>query len=100
MAARLVWLVYQRLQALACRASDVTVFQNHDDARQFIADGIVKSQKAKVILGSHRMSSRRLSTSEPPTRITLGKAGGTRSTLPCVAADRLCAPLRPRFQPG
>ena len=35
---RLVRLVYQRLQALACRFSDLTIFQNHDDARQFIRE--------------------------------------------------------------
>lgn len=49
---RLVWLVYQRLQALACRVSAVTVFQNHEDARQFVADGIVPGEKVRVILGS------------------------------------------------
>jgi glycosyltransferase involved in cell wall biosynthesis len=49
---RLTRSVYQQLQTLACHLSDVTVFQNHDDARQCIADGIVSSSKSKVILGS------------------------------------------------
>jgi glycosyltransferase involved in cell wall biosynthesis len=49
---RLVWFVYRRLQALACRYSDATVFQNREDARYFIADGIVLSHKARIILGS------------------------------------------------
>jgi glycosyltransferase involved in cell wall biosynthesis len=49
---RLAWFAYQRLQALACRFSDATVFQNHEDARHFIADGIVKTEKTKIILGS------------------------------------------------
>ena len=49
---RIVRIVYQRLQSLACRISDHTIFQNHEDARQFIAAGIVPEQKATVILGS------------------------------------------------
>lgn len=49
---RLVRLIYKRLQTLACRLSDLTIFQNHDDARQFIAAGVVREQKATVILGS------------------------------------------------
>jgi glycosyltransferase involved in cell wall biosynthesis len=49
---RLIRLVYQRLQTLACRLSDLTIFQNHDDARQFIGAGVVSEQKTKVILGS------------------------------------------------
>jgi glycosyltransferase involved in cell wall biosynthesis len=49
---RLVRLVYERLQTLACRLTDLTVFQNHKDARQFVAAGVVPEQKATVILGS------------------------------------------------
>lgn len=49
---RLIRSLYQQLQTLACHLSDVTVFQNHDDARQCIADGIVSRSKSKVILGS------------------------------------------------
>ena len=44
--------VYQPLQTLSCRISDLTIFQNHDNARQFIAAGIVSEQKATVIFGS------------------------------------------------
>lgn len=44
--------VYQTLQALACRAADLTIFQNHDDARQFVAAGVARPDKVTVILGS------------------------------------------------
>lgn len=44
--------VYEKLQMLACRVSDVTVFQNHDDAHQFVAAGVVSEEKTAVILGS------------------------------------------------
>lgn len=44
--------IYQSLQSLACRLSDLTIFQNQDDAHQFIKIGIVSEQKAKVIPGS------------------------------------------------
>jgi glycosyltransferase involved in cell wall biosynthesis len=49
---RLVRTIYQTLQMLACRASDLTIFQNHDDAHQFIAEGVVTAKKSMVILGS------------------------------------------------
>ena len=49
---RFVRLIYEKLQTLACHFSDLTIFQNHNDARQFISTGIVTSQKAMVILGS------------------------------------------------
>jgi glycosyltransferase involved in cell wall biosynthesis len=44
--------IYQVLQRRACRVSDLTVFQNEDDARQFIKAGIVSTHKSRVILGS------------------------------------------------
>ena len=49
---RIVRFIYERLQALACHLSDLTIFQNHEDARQLIAAGVVPKQKATVILGS------------------------------------------------
>jgi len=49
---RFVRLVYERLQTLACRLSDLTIFQNHNDARQFNSAGIVPEQKTTVIPGS------------------------------------------------
>jgi glycosyltransferase involved in cell wall biosynthesis len=49
---RFVRPMYQRLQAWACRVSDVTIFQNPDDAREFVANGILPQEKTKVILGS------------------------------------------------
>lgn len=49
---RLLRSIYERLQQLACYVSDLTIFQNHDDARQFIEAGILSSQKVMVIPGS------------------------------------------------
>ncbi len=49
---RLIRPIYQRLQKTACHFSDLTIFQNHSDARQFIDANVVSPQKAKVILGS------------------------------------------------
>ena len=44
--------VYEALQALACRASDATIFQNHDDARQLVSAGVVSADRAVVVPGS------------------------------------------------
>jgi glycosyltransferase involved in cell wall biosynthesis len=49
---RIVRYIYQGLQRLTCRVSDLTIFQNQDDAQQFMKSGIVASQKTRVILGS------------------------------------------------
>jgi glycosyltransferase involved in cell wall biosynthesis len=49
---RSVRLVYQALQKLACRVSDLTIFQNHADADQFIAARLTATDKATVIPGS------------------------------------------------
>ncbi len=49
---RLLRSIYERLQQLACYVSDLTIFQNHDDARQFIEAGILSPQKVMVIPGS------------------------------------------------
>ena len=49
---RIVRAVYERLQSLACRVSDLTIFQNHDDARQFVDRGLVPAHKTTVIPGS------------------------------------------------
>jgi glycosyltransferase involved in cell wall biosynthesis len=49
---RFVRRTYQTLQKIACYFSDLSIFQNHDDARQFFADGVVSAQKSLVILGS------------------------------------------------
>lgn len=49
---RIVRLIYQILQKLACRFSDLTIFQNHDDARQFIAWRVISAERAVVIRGS------------------------------------------------
>jgi glycosyltransferase involved in cell wall biosynthesis len=49
---RSIRVVYEKLQTLACHLSDMTIFQNHDDAHEFIKNGFVSKQKTKVILGS------------------------------------------------
>lgn len=48
----LIRMVYQLMQRLASRFSDVTIFQNQEDIRQFIAAGVVPKEKAIVIPGS------------------------------------------------
>lgn len=52
LATRAMRTLYQPLQKLACHLSDLTIFQNHDDARQFIETGVVSPQKTTTILGS------------------------------------------------
>jgi glycosyltransferase involved in cell wall biosynthesis len=48
----LIRSIYQPLQKLASGLSDLTIFQNQDDARYFIRAGVVPEQKALVIPGS------------------------------------------------
>jgi glycosyltransferase involved in cell wall biosynthesis len=45
-------IVYQPLQKLACRSSDLTIFQNEDDFHQFVTAGVVSEKKAMIIPGS------------------------------------------------
>jgi len=49
---RLIRLFYEKLQTLACRVADLTVFQNHEDARRFVSAGIVSHEKMAVIVSS------------------------------------------------
>lgn len=49
---RIIRAIYLSLQRLACRAADLTMFQNHDDARQFTSAGFVTARSALVIPGS------------------------------------------------
>ena len=49
---RMIRSIYQRLQKLACRFSDLTIFQNNDDAEYFIKAGLVSQEKVMVIPGS------------------------------------------------
>ena len=44
--------IYKQLQTLSCKHSNLTIFQNHDDARLYIETGVVSKQKVKIILGS------------------------------------------------
>ena len=50
--ARLVRVVYQPLQMLACRWSTMTVFQNTDDAREFERRRVVPPGRVAIIRGS------------------------------------------------
>jgi glycosyltransferase involved in cell wall biosynthesis len=49
---RTIRLAYQPLQKLACRVSDLTIFQNQNDANQFIAAAVVPEDKSTIIPGS------------------------------------------------
>ncbi len=49
---RLLRAIYQPLQTWVSHFSDLTTFQNHDDAQRFIAAGVVDKQKTKIIAGS------------------------------------------------
>jgi len=49
---RMVRAIYQPLQKWACHISELTIFQNRDDARQFVKAGVVDERKAVVIPGS------------------------------------------------
>jgi glycosyltransferase involved in cell wall biosynthesis len=49
---RVVRGIYELLQRLASRASQLTIFQNHDDAEEFLAKGVVQHDKVTVIPGS------------------------------------------------
>ena len=49
---RLILIIYQPLQKLACHLSGLTIFQNPDDATQFIKSGIVEEGKTIILPGS------------------------------------------------
>ena len=49
---RLARLAYQPLQTLACRLSDRTVFQNSEDAEEFVRRRVTRRARATVIPGS------------------------------------------------
>jgi len=49
---RITWPVYKNLRKLTCHLSDLTIFQNHDDADYFNLNGIVNREKTEIILGS------------------------------------------------
>jgi glycosyltransferase involved in cell wall biosynthesis len=50
--ARILRLAYQPLQTIACRASDLTIFQNDDDASEFVHRRVVAPQRVAVVPGS------------------------------------------------
>jgi glycosyltransferase involved in cell wall biosynthesis len=49
---RVIRKIYECLQSIACRLSDLTIFQNCDDARHFIEAGIAPQQKTRIVPGS------------------------------------------------
>jgi N,N'-diacetylbacillosaminyl-diphospho-undecaprenol alpha-1,3-N-acetylgalactosaminyltransferase len=49
---RMVRALYEPLQKLACHVSELTTFQNSEDAQLFVSQGIVPAHKAMVIPGS------------------------------------------------
>ena len=49
---RLIRFVYERLQTFGCSVADITIFQNRDDARQFVAAEVVSPERTAVIAGS------------------------------------------------
>jgi len=49
---RLIRSIYQPLQKLACGLSDLTIFQNPDDAAQFVKIGIVEKNNITILPGS------------------------------------------------
>jgi glycosyltransferase involved in cell wall biosynthesis len=75
---RLIRLVYQPLQRLACRFSDLTVFQNADDAEEFERRGIVPLGRSAIIAGSgvrtDLFAPSRPDDGEPARRAELGLA--------------------------
>lgn len=48
----LIRAIYRPLQSLACRLSELTIFQNQADAEQFIKDRVVPRHKTAIINGS------------------------------------------------
>jgi glycosyltransferase involved in cell wall biosynthesis len=50
--AKVIRLVYEPLQGLASRHADLTVFQNAQDAADFVERGVVAPDRATVIAGS------------------------------------------------
>ena len=49
---RVLRAIYERLQRIACRKADCTVFQNHDDERRLLDAGVAVGGKTAVVLGS------------------------------------------------
>ena len=49
---RMLLSIYQSLQKVACDLSDLTIFQNREDARQLVKSGVVPENKTMVIAGS------------------------------------------------
>jgi len=49
---KVVRTIYEQLQKLACHLSHITIFQNQDDAMEFITRTIVPPEKVRIIPGS------------------------------------------------
>ncbi len=73
---RFVRSIYEMLQRLACRLCDLVVFQNRDDALEFISKKIVAAEKTALIPGSG------VSTSAfDPARVTAAERANVRADL-------------------
>jgi glycosyltransferase involved in cell wall biosynthesis len=51
-ATRATRFIYEWLQRIACHRADLTIFQNHEDAREFLDRGIVPAGRSTVVPGS------------------------------------------------
>lgn len=49
---RLTRKIFETLQRTACRLATQTIFQNHDDARQYLRTKVASPAKCRVVLGS------------------------------------------------
>lgn len=74
--ARSTRLVYLALRKLSCAASDLTIFQNRDDAREFVGKGIVPARKSMIIPGSGVPTD-----VFAPTRVTAKERDGLKAEL-------------------
>jgi glycosyltransferase involved in cell wall biosynthesis len=49
---RLAWRTYKILQTLACRVSDLTMFQNRDDLQYFVSENMTAAARTAFVPGS------------------------------------------------
>jgi glycosyltransferase involved in cell wall biosynthesis len=67
---KVVRLIYQPLQRFASRVSTLTVFQNEDDAQEFVRLGVVAADRSTIVPGSG-VRTDFFSVSEPAARLRL-----------------------------
>jgi glycosyltransferase involved in cell wall biosynthesis len=72
---RILRLAYQPLQTIACRISDLTIFQNDDDASEFVRRRVVAPRRVAIVPGSGVDTGEFVPPSRPPdagARLALG----------------------------